>query len=223
MQDVGTHWFQPGVPGTMARGLQLTALLLISALLYSLGADDTKQVRRFVNPRGWHFPGQEGIAGAKPTSTTNAALAGIAVEISVFSNLPIWNQREKRYVTVRVPFATGSQDSITITEQDLAADKVVRYSVANRPFLYTMLAYPCSRRPKGPGGCAGADIKLAYYDDDGDGLFEVMEVVNSIISPDSTQNWQPRVPAWAIDLGKSQGKCRYRKLALERLSPPTYR
>lgn len=165
---------------------------------FPVDAQDSKQISRLVNPAGWTFPGQEGIAGRQPNSATTSRIAGVPVEIARFSGLPIWNERQKQYLVSRVVFAYSSGESLTIRERELVAHEVSRYSVANRPFLYTMLAYPCAVDPETKhGGCAGADVKLAYYDEDGDGSFEVLEVVNPILSSDTSRNWHPRVPTWA--------------------------
>lgn len=170
--------------------------------LSSVDAEDRNRVDRLVNLAGWTFPGQYVIAGRKPSSTTVVRIDGVPTQLSRFSDLPVWNKRQRHYLATKVIFAFTAGPSIAIIdERQLVTNELSRYSVGNRPFLYTMAAYPCSVDPKNRfGGCSGADVTLAYYDEDGDGRLETMEIVNPIISSDTSLNWHPRIPSWAAAL-----------------------
>jgi hypothetical protein len=175
--------------------LPVTAVLAALALP---GQTEYRPLNRVINHDGWSIPGLLEIVGRKPVSTEVANFDGTRVEISRFSDLPIWNKRHRHYLSSHVVFVwQRDNDSAIVLERELVTNGLRRYSVKGKPFLYLMLAYPCSVGPHGPGGCTGADVMLAYYDEDGDGKFEVEEFVNSVISPDPSKNWKPHVPAWA--------------------------
>jgi hypothetical protein len=111
------------------------------------------------------------------------------VEVAVFSDLRVWEH--DRPLTSRVLSLWVQADSAIVHEQDLTANALSRYSVGGRTFLYSMYAYPCD-----PLGCIGADVLLAYYDENGNGKFTVKEFPNPMLSADPSRNWKPRVPAW---------------------------
>lgn len=79
-------------------------------------------------------------------------------------------------------------------EKQSAAHQITRYStVDGRPFLYTMMVFTCSSEKVGGvvhGGCSGDDVFVAYYDLNGDGVFETMETPRD-------PKWLPTMPKWA--------------------------
>jgi hypothetical protein len=152
---------------------------------------------RVQNSRGFTVPGKEVVAGRKPASKTTVEVNGTAVDVSFYGDLPIWDKRAHRYLATPVTFAFVLDKSVVLDTRELVTEELWQYSVDGKVFLYLMRAYPCTIDSKTKqGGCVGADIKLAFYDEKGKGTFETMEIVPANLSTEASRTWQPRIPEW---------------------------
>jgi len=119
------------------------------------------------------------------------------VTVEYFGPFPIWDKKHRRYNTSPVTFAFVLPDRVIVENQELVTEKLSRYSVLGKVFLYTMWAYPCSVDPRSrEGGCVGADIMLGFYDENGSGTFQTMEILPTNLSREAARSWQLRIPDW---------------------------
>lgn len=79
-------------------------------------------------------------------------------------------------------FREDERKALRLLPGRLAVIKIARYDVNQKPFCYVVFVHP-----QGVGATNG----LAYYDEDGDGKFEVIERASVLPS------FLPRLPAWA--------------------------
>jgi hypothetical protein len=157
-------------------------LVLLSLLL--CGCSNNKQnttksaptplARKLMNKDGWQIPGLAHAKEIKPPTLIPAA----------------GNDSVKVYSTWLRPF---NEDSSKVTLNNYLSDAqvkelgiiavqvltIVKYEINNRPFCY-VAKYRSTYTVEA----------LAYYDEDGDGLFELVEIAKASL------DFIPRIPDW---------------------------
>lgn len=132
------------------------------------------QSRRLNRTAGWQIPGLSQSKEFKPRRLLDH----------------VSNEAVKVYGTWLRPDHKVVLDDDYLSEDDLQelrviggrtiASDIIRYDIDDRPFCYVIHIHPEG---------LGATQQLVYYDEDGDGVFEVIE----------SGRWQqtPRIPQWA--------------------------
>jgi hypothetical protein len=92
------------------------------------------------NENGWQVPGHQSTLKRKPDSVNVAEIGGRPVHVAYFENLPIWNKRQRRYLSSPITFPHVEADRVLLKTENLVASKVWRYSASGRVFLYVLWA-----------------------------------------------------------------------------------
>jgi hypothetical protein len=180
--------------------LAICALVVSTAASSSFGQASSQSVAATTpvqSLRGFAIPGKDLLQGRRPTSVNKIEIDGTTVEITFYGGLPIWDKRTHRYFSTPLTFVFVSDKGVMLDTREYVTEKLWRYSINGKPFLYSMWVYPCSTNDGKEGGCIGSDVKLAFYDDEGEGIFKRMEFVPTALLTEAARNWKPRIPEWA--------------------------
>jgi hypothetical protein len=135
----------------------------------------TPSVRKLVNKEGWQIPG---LAQAKEFRPPTLVQAAGKDSVKVYSSwLRPFNEDGSK-VTLN-----NYLSDVQVKELGIIAVQVltlVKYEINKRPFCY-IVKYRSTYTVEA----------LAYYDEDGDGLFELVETAKSSL------DFIPRIPDWA--------------------------
>ena len=189
----------------MQRRVEISGLAVVVSLLFLFSpcslllANQAKPAprpaRRVVRQGGWDIPGRSLFAKASWESK-HSTVDGVAIRVETLDTLPNTPGRLPKTTPVIFTFIDG--DTVLLFEQPSSAWHITRYSTSEgKPFLYTMSVFRCTSEKVGDavsGGCAGGDVFVAYYDLNGDGIFETMETPDAVARGEL--DWKPTVPAW---------------------------
>jgi hypothetical protein len=189
-------------------------LMILLPIQAGLTSETESQVRRFINPEGWVFPGAFWVIGEHATERSPkfsqvVLVDGNKVKEDKFIGIPISEKiddatgRFRYFSTDVIESIQKDGDAITIKQRSVVADSITRYSLGEKIFCYKVMAKPCDTAmmrlspPDKPSvqqyvTCMGALYEISYYDNDGDGRFETMETY----SGESGQKL--RLSSWAL-------------------------
>ncbi len=167
--------------------IALAALSMLASAGLAFADDSPKLSRQTINRAGWAIPGLEKIGKLKPPAQpTDFALGGKTISFRTYRL-----SRESRPRGVIVPLIFVTDDSVVIKEQRILPSQIKEYSLDGIVFCYVVEATPWV-----PDGVAGILIYFAYYNDDKDGKFKVLEFPDPIAAVGKPV--EPiRLPAWA--------------------------
>lgn len=135
--------------------------------------------RRVTKQGGWEVPG---LTQSRVVQSRRALAADSAESMRVHrTDLQPVVEEEQEFVISDNYFSANERKTLRLTDGPQAVMKVSLYDVGERVFCYRV-----SIHPKG----VGAVTALAYYDEDGDGKFEIVEPASSLPS------FVPRIPLW---------------------------
>jgi hypothetical protein len=168
------------------------ALLLLGAALTQPDGIGSTLAPKAINIDGWLVPGLDWTRGHSPTTDSKRIeVDGQTVIVTRF--LPPQRKAGKPALS-RLPLIFLDGSAAILRVRDFVVGQIDRYQLNGRPFCYVVTVRPYSYdRLSRQGGVVALEMQLAFYDDDGDGKFETMEPVNSILG--GKEQWRIRLPA----------------------------
>lgn len=144
-----------------------------------------KYVNRAIKESGWKIPGLSEMTNEKTIETY------LTKKISSKINLTEFRGAKEIEAAVDVYFIDKS-GALVVSPTRFKFGRVVRFNVEDRPFCYIVNA----NLPDEMSNDIPTLTSLVYYDEDGDGSFEVFE----------SGRWavEPRLPPWALKQAKAQ-------------------
>ena len=175
---------------TISRILLLSVVTMLPVPVQpmsSLQSRDDLEFKVLINQDGWELIG---LKGSRVES--RKALAGALSKGTIF--LSVLRPKDRTILLEQRAHHYPQQDG-TLLVQRLAirTDSILRYDVDGRTFCYVYLgagvriALRENERNLIAVGCSGG---VAYYDEDGDGIFERQDLLGG------TMGFQPRIPQW---------------------------
>lgn len=172
--------------------LCLFLILVLVNVCATLAAEPERQARRIINHDGWKVPGRQWAAARRPTSAHELTVRDRVVKLESFSRISrVSTQSTSGEVSVIV---IGS-DTVTLRQIRVTTTRMDRYSFDGDVFCYYVTASPIDDGNRAVGGVAGISLELAYYDDDRDGRYEVLEFPDPVLRAGETA-LKVRLPKW---------------------------
>jgi hypothetical protein len=133
-----------------------------------IAQNESGVLRREVNQKGWAVPGIRDLNQLKVYNLNEEIIEGIPVQVSSIAPVNVY----------------GDKDSEL-------ANRILRYAINVKPFCYiaSLSVYRYDKNSKA-GGIPGDEFYRAYYDEDGDGIFETREDLRPPVV------WRPHLSDW---------------------------
>lgn len=173
----------------------LISFVAISALVMHLcpaaSADEQNEIRTLINQDGWELPG---LRGSRVVSRRQV-LQGDATRRRTF--LSVLRPKDGSVLLdQRAHYFAREDGTLLVQPIAIRTSSITRYDVGGKPFAYAyfggglrIMVTPDAGKLLIPLGCSGG---LAYYDEDGDGVFERLDVL------DGTAGFEVRIPEWVV-------------------------
>ena len=180
----------------MKRGRRLNLFIAAAALLCAAMPSFSQQggqphLESLIKPFGWEIPHLESlvVVSRTPLKTEDGTKVHRSVLRMKAKNSSILFEDMDFYEF------DESGKSLTIRTNSLMADEIIRYDVAGKSFAYTFVGTCVSLGRETKRGrefiYMGCKTMMAFYDEDGDGIFETR---NSRLNP--VAPGRESVPAW---------------------------
>jgi hypothetical protein len=142
-----------------------------------LAQNQPGNITREINKKGWEVPGILDLNHVKGDDLKEEIIEGIPVQVS--------------------DIAPTNPTRFDYTHE--IANRIRRYAINGKPFCYyAALSTYIFDKASGAGSVPGIQYYRAYYDEDGDGIFEIIEYSRL------SNIWHPHVPDWAKNASKKQ-------------------
>jgi len=130
-----------------------------------------------VNEKGWTIPGIQDLNKVEAYNSNNEIIGGLLLQASSIAPMNIRGENDRQF-----------------------ANKILQYSINGKPFCYyaSISQYYYNKATK-IGAVSGIEAYVAYYDQDGDGIFEAMEPIPSLLI-----KWRPHLPDWVKKASQKQ-------------------
>lgn len=140
---------------------------------------DTKEILSLLNKEGWEIPG---LSKSKINKPRNLFRNGSTDSLIMYWTWLQPNSEEGQETKLNdTALSKQQRETLRLLEGDIMITDIVQFDINNRPFCYLIKIHP-----RGIGATQG----LHYYDEDGDGKFEMVEKGSALPA------FVPRIPPW---------------------------
>jgi hypothetical protein len=171
----------------------LIAVLSLGVQVFPVPSPQHDEKLRFkgaINLDGWELPGVRGSRFVKRKLWPWSKNAG---NIRIF--LSILRPRGGSLILdQRAHYSAQVDGTLMVERVAISTSSIMRFDVEGKPFCYVYfgggartLISANGQKQVVPLGCSGG---VAYYDEDGDGVFERLETLGGTIG------FEPRIPKW---------------------------
>jgi hypothetical protein len=165
--------------------LLLFSIALQAPETYLVAQVQPEMEKRVFREMGWLIPGLANFDKTKAFNTTEKIIDGIPVqETPIQPDTILGSGQNSRTVTLLIT------DIPVKKEVEVRVGSITKYSINGKAFCYLVKMSPASTDIT-----YAVDMTWAYYDAEGNGLFQIREIVGPK-QPGNTASYPIRLPDW---------------------------